>query len=250
MTRLTQWTPPTDRMTAGAWVMIGADTAEALSLSAFDFIALDAQHGSFTDAALLDALHRCPPARTDVFVRVPRNDEAAIGRALDAGARGVIVPMVSTAEHAAFAAAACRYPDAGARSWGQFGPRWGRAELSPAVENARVVCGVMIENLDGVSNAAEIAATPGVDMIFVGPLDLSISLGTTVDDLLAAAHDGALGTILAACAAHDVIPAAFAGTPERAAVLHALGFQLLAVTTDVAILQGAGGEASSAVGYA
>jgi 4-hydroxy-2-oxoheptanedioate aldolase len=168
-------------------------------------------------------------------VRVPSNDAAVIGRAMDAGARGVVVPMVETADQAALAAAAVRYPAAGTRSWGPFAEYWGREEVAVGEANAQAVCAVMIESRHGLDHLDEIVSTPGVDVVFVGPYDLSISLGTSLDDLCAG-RGGELEAIVSACRANDVIPGAYAGTRERTARFARLGFELIAATTDRRLL--------------
>lgn len=250
MTRLTEWMPRGGAATDGVWCILGADTAEALSMSGYDFVGLDAQHGRFDDAAILDALRRIPADRTDIIVRVPANDAAWIGRVLDAGARGVIVPLVNTAAEAEQAARAARYPAVGGRSWGQLTPSWGAPELSVDEANRRVVVAVMVETVEGLANVDAITAVPGVDMVYVGPFDMSIGLGMQVDELLGAGADGPLGAIVAACRRNDVIPAAFAGTAERAARLAELGFEVLSSTTDQALLAGARSTRRAAGSYA
>lgn len=237
MTRLTNWNQAHNGAIIGGWSLLGPSSAEVMSLSGLAWVALDAQHGSFDDRSVIDALHAIGRERTDVLVRVPRNDEAWIGRVLDAGARGVIVPMVQTADEARHAALACRYPKEGTRSWGQIGSRWGRPEVDPITSNAEVVCAVMVESQIGLNNVDAIAAIPGIDMIFVGPFDLSIALGTTVDELLNKGNDGALGTIVDACRRHNVMLGAFAGTAERTIRLSELGFTVLAAGTDAGMLE-------------
>jgi 4-hydroxy-2-oxoheptanedioate aldolase len=164
---------------------------------------------------------------------------------LDAGARGVIVPMVETAADAEAAARACRYPPNGSRSWGQMVGNWGRPEVDPNTSNANVICAVMVENDTGLANVDAIAATEGVDMIYVGPFDLSIALGTTVDDLLSVGRGGPIGKILDACERHGVVPGAFAGTEVRARRLAELGFVVLAVGTDAGLLKDASNAAKA-----
>jgi 4-hydroxy-2-oxoheptanedioate aldolase len=225
MSRLTTWQP---RSGIGIWSLLGAEAAEAVSHVPVGWICIDGQHGLHDDRSMRVALHAIDG--TDVLVRVPEFGAGAVGRALDAGARGVIVPMIETAAQAAAVAAATRYPGQGTRSWGPFAEYWGRSEIATATANGEVVCVVMIETLRGLENAEEIAAVPGVDAILVGPYDLSLSLGTTLERLL---HDGdALRRIAEACARHDVIPAAYAGSQERARRLRELGYELLAVATD------------------
>src|ERR671918_653053 len=183
MSRLTNWSPTSG---LGVWSLLGPAAAETVSHGKPGWIGLDGQHGLYDDRAVRDALHVI--TTVDALVRVPSHEVGAIGRALDAGARGVIVPMIETAEEAALAAAAVRYPTVGARSWGPFAEYWGRQEIAVDEANSQAVCGVMVETRRGLDNVEEIAATPGVDMIFVGPYDLSISLGTSLDELVAGGH--------------------------------------------------------------
>ncbi len=101
-----------------------------------------------------------------------------IGRALDAGAAGVIVPMVNSAAEARAAVAACRYPPDGIRSWGPARLHARRIpSTAPERANARVHCLVMVETLDAVRNLDEIAAVAGVTAVFVGPSDLAVDMG-------------------------------------------------------------------------
>ncbi len=247
MSRLTEWGSNARGPLTGGWSSLGPATAEVLTLSGLDWVILDAQHGIFDDRSVVETLHLIPRGRTDVMVRVRRNDEALIGRSLDAGARGVIVPMIETAEDARRASEACRYPPQGNRSWGQFSTSWGIPEVTVEESNRTVVCGVMVENQRGLDNVDAIAAVPGVDMIFVGPFDLSIALGIDIDELLGRGGDGPLGTIVSACKRHDVIPGIFAGTVERAATLANLGFVAIAAGTDAGLLRSAAENLRGAV---
>jgi 4-hydroxy-2-oxoheptanedioate aldolase len=172
-----------------------------------------------------------------LVVRVPSVDPVWIGAALDAGAGAVVVPSVATTADAVLAARASRYPPAGDRSWGPFAPQWGGAVLDPAAANAAVQCLVMIETAGALAEVDAIAATPGVDGLFVGPFDLAIALGTTVDALLKDLSSGSpLGEVVAAAGRHGILVAAFAGTPANAQRLRAHGIHCLAVTTDLAVV--------------
>ncbi|MBY8341059.1 aldolase/citrate lyase family protein [Streptomyces spinosirectus] len=226
MTRTTTWTPASG---TGVWSVLGAAAAEAVSHGNPGWIGLDAQHGFYDDQSMRDALRAVTAA--DVLVRVRSLDAGEIGRALDAGARGVIVPMIECAESAARAAAAVRYPPVGSRSWGPFAPYWGRAEVGVEEANRHVVCGVMVETRAGLDRVDEIAATPGVDMVFVGPYDLALSLGVPLDDLVAG-DKGELRAVVSACRAHDVIPGVYAGSSARARQLAGMGFEVLAARSD------------------
>jgi 4-hydroxy-2-oxoheptanedioate aldolase len=161
----------------GYWVTSDSPAiAERLASVGYDYICLDVQHGLLDYPGVLHGLTAVAAAGAAGIVRVPPSDPAWIGRALDAGARGVIVPLVSTVQEAAAAVAACRYPPAGRRS---YGPVRSALTIGPAPRAAddQVACIVMIETHDGLRNAAAICAVPGVDAVYVGPSDLSIALG-------------------------------------------------------------------------
>jgi len=208
-----------------------------LATAGFDWVCLDAQHGAWTDRRIVQALRQLPPHAAETAVRVAANTPEAIGRALDAGAAGVIVPMVQDAAAAARAAASCRYPPAGDRSWGPMPALWGRPVPAPGEANRTVGCAVMVETAYAVERVDRIAAVNGVDMVFVGPLDLALASGVTVDELLAdTGPTGALAQIVAACAARDVRVGGFAGTLARGTALAAAGFHAVAVASDSGLL--------------
>ncbi len=208
----------------GAWIQ-GTDLATTRALATgLEWIAIDQQHGRADDRATLDLL-AATAGLCQRYVRVRSLDAGLIGRALDAGADGVIVPQVSSAAEARAAVAASHYPPRGDRSWG------------PMVEHSPdVVVGVMIENAAGLADLTAIAAS-GADLVFVGPYDLALSLGTTVDALLD--EQTTLASIRDAAIAAGVALGAFAGTPARAARFAGLGYRQLAVTTDGQLLDDA-----------
>jgi 4-hydroxy-2-oxoheptanedioate aldolase len=152
----------------GLWASIpSALTAEAAALAGPDYVVADQQHGALDPVTLMAMLTAIAGAGVAPLVRVARNEPFAIGQALDLGAEGVIVPMVESAEEAARAVAACRYAPEGTRSFGAL----------RAGAGTRPLCLVMIETRTGLENAAAIAATPGLDGVYVGPSDLALSLG-------------------------------------------------------------------------
>lgn len=164
----------------GAWTMSdSADNAEVLALSGLDFIMIDQEHGQglLTDAiAQMRAMAatKCAP-----MIRVPWNDFVFIKRVLDAGVQGVMVPQVNNAEEARAVVAACRYPPHGIRgaAGGTRAASYGfdMGYYDRAAEDLTII--VQIENAQAVENAAEIAAVDGVDVVFIGPRDLSASIG-------------------------------------------------------------------------
>jgi 4-hydroxy-2-oxoheptanedioate aldolase len=162
----------------GIWMSIPSMvSAEALATVGWDWLTLDVEHGCFNPETqqtmfLAIASQGCVP-----LARIADNDTTIIKQTLDAGAMGVVVPMVCTAEEAQAAVAACRYPPDGVRSAG--GGRWSRAYGADwqARANDETLCIVMIEHVRGVENAEAILSVPGVDACFIGPNDLSWSMG-------------------------------------------------------------------------
>ncbi len=224
----------------GAWSMLGtAAAASLMSRIGADWVVLDSQHGLYDDAGVIAAVPAA--ASVPVHVRVSANTPALIGRALDAGAAGVIVPMVQDAAEAVAAAAACRYAPEGIRSWGPLAAYRGESTVPPAEANARVSCAVMVETPTAVADVEAIAAAPGVDIVFVGPFDLSIALGVEVADLLADRTPGnPLDRIVAACRAAGTVAGAFAGGRDAADALLSRGFTWIAVAVDTQLITAAG----------
>lgn len=220
--------------TRGVWCSLSSPTLLGLlARSGFSWLALDAQHGEFDRGALVEAGRTLTAAGCPFAVRVGRGDAGDIGLALDVGASTVVVPLVDTEEQARLAVAAAHYPPDGQRSWGPLAPLWGREVPDAASVSPEVA--VMVESARGLSNVAAIAAVPGVDLLLVGPFDLALSLGVTVDDLLED-DAGPLATVRDAAEAAGIGVAAFAGTPERAQVLRARGIDCLAVATDASVV--------------
>src|SRR5450432_4163038 len=143
----------------GYWVMLDSPmSTERIARLGYDYVALDAQHGLMGYSGWLNGLMAVDASGSAVgLVRVPANDSTYIGQALDAGAAGVIVPMINNAEQAAEAVRAVRYPPQGQRSYGpmrsalRVGPR-------PSESDASVLCLVMIETPDGLANVEQICA--------------------------------------------------------------------------------------------
>jgi 4-hydroxy-2-oxoheptanedioate aldolase len=161
----------------GAWCTLGSDLgAELLARAGFDYVCLDAQHGMWSVESTSAAAQAVRAAGSVPLVRVPAGELWLIGRALDLGASGVIVPLVSSAEEAAAAAASCRYPPVGGRSFGPI-----RSGLDPtltlAERHEQVLCIAMIETAGGVESLEAICAVPGVDAVYVGPRDLGLTHG-------------------------------------------------------------------------
>ena len=232
----------------GAWLMIpSVMTAEEIGQVGYDFVCLDMQHGMIGYEAAVDMLRAINLGSSVPLVRVPWNDHAHISKILDAGAMGVIIPMVNTAEEAAYAVASCRFPPQGERShavtraFRQPGqqPAGGTATgaaaspvPTPAEMNDAVLCIPMVETTQAVENLAAMAEVPGIDAFYVGPGDLSISLGLPPGN-----HDGtpefdrAVTKILDLCAAKNIV-AGIQANPALAAKRVEQGFKLVTVAVD------------------
>lgn len=233
----------------GAWSILGSPLAASiLAGTGADWLVLDGQHGLYDDATMVATLAALagpprPGRASHVLVRVPSNDAARIGRALDAGATGVVVPLVQDEHEALAAARACRYPPDGVRSWGSWSGGYGTGTPSAAEANREVMCAVMVETPSALERVALIAATPGVDMVFVGPYDLSLALGTTHAELLADhSPDGPLGRVVRACGEAGVVAGVFASSLEAARLLRTHGFTWIIVLVDTVFLAQAGAE--------
>jgi 4-hydroxy-2-oxoheptanedioate aldolase len=166
------------------------------------------------------------------MARVARNDYTLIGRWLDEGMLGIIVPMVHTPEEAKAAADACRLPPVGSRSWG-----WGRARLYgddyPDWINDQLFVAVQIESIQAVENAEAIMATPGVDGCWLGPSDLALSMGISPREMFQREeHARAVEQVLQACRNTGKIPGFAGGSPEQALQLAQRGFQFLTTAGD------------------
>lgn len=165
-------------MTYGAWSgFADPQLAQIMGRAGFDFICVDLQHSFVTMTELAPLLDALDKAGSPSMVRVPWNTPDLIMRSLDLGAQAIIVPLVNNADEACLAANACRYAPAGNRSWG---PIWRnvRSTMPQADEgDAIATCLCMIETADGLANVDAILAVEGVDGIYIGPNDLSLSIG-------------------------------------------------------------------------
>lgn len=224
----------------GYWVVTDNPVGtERLARTGYDYVALDLQHGLVGYAGMLAGLMAVDAAGRAVgLVRVEANLATPIGKALDAGAAGVIVPLINTAEDAAAAVAAARYPPAGIRSYGPM--RSGlRVGPDPADANASVVVLAMIETPQGLANVEEIAATPGLDGLYIGPSDLALAVGASRpgDPAVATELDAAVARILAAAQASGIVPGIHTPSGDVARQRLDAGFRLVTVASDLTHLE-------------
>jgi len=234
--------------TLGLWAgFANASSAESLGRAGADYVCIDTQHGLVDYHAAVSMLPSILLGGTSAIARVPWNEPGICGKLLDAGAHGIIVPMVNTEAEARAAVSACKYPPLGGRSYGPAGvaPRTEGNYYETAAE--QVACIVMVETAQALSNVDAIVAVEGVDAVYVGPADLSISLG-----LPPANNDDepvfveALETIVAACNNAGVVPGIHSSgtlTPRRLE----MGFRMVTVTADnVALRSGVANELKKA----
>ncbi|SDQ63146.1 HpcH/HpaI aldolase/citrate lyase family protein [Quadrisphaera sp. DSM 44207] len=231
-----------DRPAFGLWNHLADPAvAELVAAGPFDYVCVDLQHGLAAPGQLPGLLQAMRAAGRAPVVRVPWNEPAAVMRALDAGAAAVLVPMVDSAEDAARAASACRFPPAGSRSWG---PMWADAlpggAPPPAEHDAAVLCLVMVETRAGVDALEEIVRVPGVDGVYVGPNDLALGCGhgrATYRD--SPEVDRLVARVVDACREAGVVAGLHCSDVEMATHWAGRGVRMLTAAQDTALLRAA-----------
>ena len=210
-------------------------TAEVMARQGFDALCVDMQHGTTDMSDVWPMLQAISQTETVPVVRVPWNDPATIMKALDLGAYGIIVPLINTADDAAKAVAACRYPPVGMRSSGPVrAVHYGGSDYL-AKANDEIVVMAMIETKEGLANLDAICATKGLDAVYIGPADLSFALGlppgpdktdpvhlSTCDRIRDTAHKHGIKAVM-----HCASAAFAAGSVKR-------GFDMIMLTSDLA----------------
>ena len=228
----------------GAWLVLpDAFSAEVMARLGFDWVCIDMQHGLIDYQLALSMLQAISATPTVPIVRVPWNDPAIIMKVLDAGAYGVLIPLINNRADTEQAVAACRYPPAGIRSYGPMrATLYGGADYATAA-NDEICCIPMIETASALENLDDILSVPGVDAVYIGPMDLSLSLGIPpVLDGDAPGYVAARDRILAACRRHNVV-AGINSTSQTATARASEGFRFVLVSTDIGNLaQGAARE--------
>lgn len=227
-----------------SWLSIpNAFTAEIMAAQGYDTIGIDMQHGLMDYQVLVGMLQATRYSRAPALVRVPWLDPAIIMKVLDAGANGVICPMIDTAEQAAQFVSYLRYPPHGNRSYGP-----GRAVFSVGSDYGQfaddeVVGFAMIETREGFDNLEAIAKVDGLDAIYIGPADLTLALTGKKYRIGFDREEPemvqAIQHILEICHAAGKRVGLHCGTPAYAAKAIFWGFDLVTLTNDVRLLAGA-----------
>lgn len=203
----------------------------------WDWIWIDGQHGELDDGDILALVRACDLVARPALVRVPGHDFGMIGKALDTGAAGVIIPCVDTPEQARAVAAAAKFPPLGHRSYGGRRPidLTGRTYSDDA--NEKLLCVVQIESPEAILNADAIAATPGVDALFLGPDDMMLRRGYDMNEPRNRQTLGDDMRIVAdACHAHGKHAAIVAIGAEMLALCLEMEYRLLVGGSDVMFL--------------
>ena len=226
------------------WVHIPSPfSAEVLAHSGLDSLTVDMQHGPVDYADLVTMLQAISTTDTVPVVRAPWHDPGLVMRALDAGAYGVICPMVDTPGQAESFVGACRYPPAGYRSYGPFRAAIYGGEDYTEHANRTVVTIAMIETREALENLDGILAVDGLDGVFVGPSDLGQSLGYGPGaDRDEPEVVEAIDTVVSTARERGLAAGIFTGTPEHASRMIGKGFNFVNVSTDVQLLAAASAE--------
>jgi 4-hydroxy-2-oxoheptanedioate aldolase len=226
--------------TLGGWIMTHDGVlAESMARVGFDEVTVDLQHGSVEIGHLVNLFMGIQAGGAVPMVRIPAVDNTTIGRVLDVGAVGVVVAMVESREQAERVVAACRYKPVGARSAGPLRAQstvgsgdWGDLET--------VIKAVMVETADGVERVAEIASTPGLDGIYIGPGDLGLSMGLPPgrprDADQQARIGAAIDRVLRACDDAGIVAGIHTGDGATAAGWVRRGFRWVTVVSEYGLV--------------
>jgi len=235
------------RAAVNGWLSVPSPyVAEIMAHQGWDSITIDLQHGPLDVPDAIPMMQAMSATDVVPIIRVPWNEPSVIMRVLDAGAYGVICPMINNRDDAERFVGACRYPPDGYRSNGAYrGTIYGGADYLEHA-NAEILTFAMIETREGVANLKDIAATPGLDAVYIGPTDLAFSHGHPpkhdnfdgpVADLIA--------TILETADEAGIRAGVHATRTDYAARMIADGFDLVTPTSDVRMLTGAAPEVLS-----
>ncbi|ORW00311.1 HpcH/HpaI aldolase family protein [Mycobacterium kyorinense] len=203
---------------------------EEFARAGYDYVGFDAQHSYLDDTDIASMLRRLEHVPIATVVRLSSADPAPIGRVLDAGADGIVIAMIESAEQAAAGVAATRYPPTGVRS---FGPLRASLGYDTAALEERVSVFAMIETAAALTDLARICAVPGLSGIYVGPADLALSMG--VDVRQSAGHPevlDAIARIQRTATAANRVTGIHAGTGVNGRAMAGLGYQMITLAAE------------------
>lgn len=231
-----------------AWLAIpSAWTAELVAHSGYDAVTIDMQHGLADYQTALSMLQAIASSGAVPLARVPWNDPAIIMRMLDAGAQGLICPMTNNRRDTEAFAGACRYPPLGYRSYGPIRANMQAGREYFAAANQQILALAMIETAEALKNLDEILSTPGIDGVYVGTVDLSISLGLPRHgDMDDPTLQEAVKRILAGVHKYGLVAGMHSASPQQGAMLVEWGFRLITPINDSNLLRAAAKSALDA----
>ncbi len=232
-------------VTIGGWLGLPSSySAEIMANQGFDWLCIDTQHGGIDYTGAFSMLQALSTTPTVPFVRVPWIEPSIIMKYLDAGAYGIIVPMISTKADAEAAVKACRYPPDGLRSYGPNRVSYYAGDNYAVEANREIALIVMIETAEALENLDEICSVPGIDACYIGPSDLNQALGLHPRaDVFDERHWSTCQRIRRVCEEHGVVPGIHTWGAEYASRYIRDGFKMIMLTTDTAgIIAGAQSE--------
>lgn len=225
--------------TINGWISLsGILSAEVMARAGWDSVTIDMQHGTADYADLLAILPVIQQTETVPLVRVPWNRPDYIMRALDAGALGIIAPMIETAEDTRLLVKACRYEPEGNRSFGPVRARLAFGDGYFAAANDLVLPIAMIETRSAFEQLDEILQVPGLGGIYIGPADLALAHGFPPgQDWQDPEMLQRIGSIVRQCQARGIAAAIHCSTPTYAQQMIDMGFLMVTAGTDAALLE-------------
>ena len=228
----------------GCWLMSGAPaTAEALGCAGFDFLVVDTEHTPIDTPQMIDILRTIAGTPAAAIVRPPWNDMVMVKRVLDAGAQSLLLPFVQNADEARRAVAHTRYPPAGVRGVAgtHRGSRYGTVPNYFKRAHEEICVIVQIETVSAFEHLEAIASVPGVDSLFIGPSDLSASMGL-LGDVSNAAVQEKLAAAAQTCKKLGKPCGIIGFNPEMAKKFLGYGFSWIAVGSDMSLMVSRGQE--------
>lgn len=232
----------------GTFQCIGsALVSEILAMQGFDWVIVDMEHGVMDIQTAGDCVAAIRASGAVPFVRVQGNERTTIKRALDSGSMGVMVPMVNSAEEAREAVLSCRYPPEGMRGLGPGRASQYGLEIADylAAANREILVAVQVEHPAAVADIARIASVPGLDSVFIGPMDLSVSMGHGLAG--GPEVEAAIAQVLEETLRAGKIPGIYCKDAAVARVRIAQGFRLIGTGLDSIFLAAGAGSVLKAI---
>lgn len=240
----------------GHWQTLpGTNVSRAIARSGVDWVLIDCEHGNIDDGAMHEAVSAIAACGVSPIVRIPDSQPWMVKRALDAGAHGILVPLLKTAEQVAAVVRAAKFPPLGERGFGSpFSPAVFDANLQAneylQQANSSLLTIIQIETAEALANVDAIAAIPGVDVLFVGPFDLGNAIGRPItgNEYHPELHS-AIEKVLEAAFTAKKKTGIYTNSGAQAGKVAKLGFDMVNVSADMVALQShLGGELARAKG--